>query len=139
IHIPLARESVPINVAMNSRPPTRRPPPRPSQVWSESLQSMEHVIQVFDQLQGPTDDRLKDLVTPYRRFVRVDDVGIKEAPFSTSKKTLSRFFLFKDLILIGKHINVSKVLKGTADEDVPKPLSKKSSSVFRLKSSRLSK
>jgi hypothetical protein len=56
-------------------------PPAPTP-WSDELASLERVMQVYDELQGDAEPVIQDLITPARRLVRVDDCGIKEAPFA---------------------------------------------------------
>ncbi len=71
--------------------------------WSSDMENMESVMAVFDVLNGNSEPKLSDLVTPYRKFVRYEDMFVKEAPLSVSKKLYHRLFIFKDVIIIARH------------------------------------
>jgi hypothetical protein len=71
--------------------------------WLADLKNMEKVVEIFEILGGRTEPQVANLVTPYRRWVRTDDVMLREAPFSASQKVPHRIYLFRDLLVIGRH------------------------------------
>ncbi len=88
--------------------------------FSPELSSMQQVIMVYEELGGDQGGPvLGDLVTPYRKFVRVDDIQVREAPFSQNKKVDSRLYIFKDLVILAKSnssaLNVESMFNLLAD------------------------
>ncbi len=69
--------------------------------WA-GLNDIECVMMVYDELGGDTSSVLSDLVSPYRKLIRIDDVQVREAPFSQNKKADNRLYLFRDLLILGK-------------------------------------
>lgn len=66
------------------------------------MQNMEKVIAIYELLGGKNEPQIQDLVTLYRKWVRTEELLLREAPFSASPKVPHLLFVFRDLLLIGK-------------------------------------
>ncbi|CAK9010587.1 RhoGEF domain-containing protein gxcJ [Durusdinium trenchii] len=63
-------------------------------------ENQDQVMKVYLELGG--ESGCPGLVTPSRRFVRTEDVLMREAPFSENKRLRYRLYLFNDLIIFAK-------------------------------------
>eukprot|EP00516_Mucochytrium_quahogii_P000538 CAMPEP_0203753816 /NCGR_PEP_ID=MMETSP0098-20131031/7520_1 /ASSEMBLY_ACC=CAM_ASM_000208 /TAXON_ID=96639 /ORGANISM=" , Strain NY0313808BC1" /LENGTH=1317 /DNA_ID=CAMNT_0050644583 /DNA_START=593 /DNA_END=4543 /DNA_ORIENTATION=- len=63
-------------------------------------ENQDHVMQVYLELGGCTG--CSGLVTPSRRFVRSEDILMREAPFAENKRQRFRMYLFNDLIIFAR-------------------------------------
>ncbi len=62
--------------------------------------NQDEFMRVFRELGGSSG--YADLLTPSRRFLRVDDVLMREIPGPEARKTKMRLYLFNDLIIFAK-------------------------------------
>ncbi|CAK9011629.1 FYVE [Durusdinium trenchii] len=82
--------------------------------WSDDIEALEKVLEIYKALGAEKEERLLDLVTPFRRFVRQEDVMVRVAPFSANRLKQCKLLLFKDLILIAEEKEKKSALATTA-------------------------
>jgi hypothetical protein len=70
--------------------------------WLKDLENMERVVEIFELLGGKNEERVAQLVTPYRRVITTLDLLLREAPFSSSQRIAHRAFVFRDMVILGR-------------------------------------
>lgn len=78
------------------------------------LELLEMCMNVYEECGGGVgteyEEQMEGLVTPYRKFVRTEVIGIKKAPFSSANEEVARAYFFMDIVIIA-------VAKGSGTPD----------------------